>query len=82
MAASLVGLFAIFHGHAHGVEMPETISALAYGAGFVCATALLHATGLGLGIAIDKTSYVDGRRIAQISGTAITIAGVAISLWP
>ena len=46
-AMALVGLFAIFHGHAHGAEMPESASGLAYGAGFVLATALLHALGIG-----------------------------------
>jgi urease accessory protein len=51
-AMGLVAFFAIFHGYAHGIEMPETASGLAYGAGFVAATALLHAVGIGLGLAI------------------------------
>ena len=46
----LVGLFAVFHGHAHGAEMPETVSGLAYGIGFVLATGLLHGCGIGLGL--------------------------------
>jgi urease accessory protein len=51
VASSLiVGFFAIFHGHAHGAEMPETVSGLAYGAGFVLATGLLHGCGIGLGL--------------------------------
>src|SRR5262249_34108358 len=45
-ATSLVGFFAIFHGYAHGAEMPASMSALSYGLGFVCATALLHASGV------------------------------------
>jgi len=53
-SAILVGLFALFHGHAHGTEMPVTASGFAYGAGFVMATAMLHAAGLGLGIAIQR----------------------------
>ncbi|MBV9066587.1 MAG: HupE/UreJ family protein, partial [Methylobacteriaceae bacterium] len=48
IAMAVVGSFAIFHGHAHGAEMPETASGLAYGAGFVIATALLHAIGICL----------------------------------
>ena len=56
LAMMLVGFFAIFHGHAHGEEMPENISGLSYGAGIVCATAVLHAIGIGLGRAIGKTS--------------------------
>lgn len=52
VAAVLVGLFAIFHGHAHGGEMPDAASGVEYGAGFVLATALLHCAGIGLGLAI------------------------------
>ena len=43
LAIAFVGFFAIFHGYAHGVEMPDSSSSLAYGIGFVAATALLHA---------------------------------------
>lgn len=50
----LVGLFAIFHGHAHGAEMPETASGLAYGLGFVMATMLLHCSGICLGLFAQK----------------------------
>src|SRR5262249_40499247 len=52
LAASviLVGLFALFHGHAHGAEMPDTAAGLAYGLGFILATACLHTIGVGLGI--------------------------------
>ncbi len=46
---ALVGVFAIFHGFAHGAEMPGTAGGLFYGAGFVVATALLHAIGVGSG---------------------------------
>ena len=53
-AMVLVGFFAIFHGHAHGEEMPSDVSGLSYGVGFVCATAVLHAIGIGLGRAIDR----------------------------
>ena len=49
-AMGLVAFFAIFHGYAHGIEMPETASGLAYGAGFVAATVLLHGIGIGLGL--------------------------------
>jgi urease accessory protein len=49
LAAAIVALFAIFHGHAHGVEMPLLGSAWQYGVGFVAATAALHGLGLALG---------------------------------
>ena len=50
VAMAVVALFAIFHGHAHGSEMPETAAGLTYGLGFVVATALLHMAGIGLGL--------------------------------
>ena len=82
VAASLVGVFAIFHGHAHGAEMSTSLSGLTFGLGFVCATALLHATGAGLGIAIGKTSRAFGHRAFQVGGSAMTIAGMAIVVSP
>jgi urease accessory protein len=51
-AMGLVAFFAVFHGYAHGVEMPAAISGLAYGVGFIAATTMLHGIGLGLGLAI------------------------------
>jgi urease accessory protein len=54
VAMGLVAFFAVFHGYAHGAEMPETMSGLAYGAGFVSATALLHGVGVGLGLIIGQ----------------------------
>lgn len=77
-AMALVGFFAIFHGHAHGAEMPENASGLAYGVGFVCATALLHAVGIGLGLAIGYAGQEFSRRIVQVGGGAMTVAGIAI----
>jgi urease accessory protein len=56
-AMGLVAFFAVFHGYAHGIEMPETASGLAYGAGFVAATALLHAAGIGIGLAIGQFRF-------------------------
>ncbi|MFC7051499.1 HupE/UreJ family protein [Hansschlegelia quercus] len=77
-ATALVGFFAIFHGHAHGVEMPDTASGLGYGAGFVVATAMLHMGGIGLGLAVGKGGTTYGPRITQVAGGAMTVAGVAI----
>jgi urease accessory protein len=51
---SLVGLFALFHGHAHGTELPPTSSALVYSAGFVLTTVVLHATGVGFGLLANR----------------------------
>jgi urease accessory protein len=77
-AMALVGFFAIFHGHAHGAEMPETASGLGYGVGFVCATALLHAIGIGLGLSIATVGKAHSRRIVQVGGGAMALAGMAI----
>lgn len=77
-AMALVGFFAIFHGHAHGAEMPETASGLGYGLGFVIATAILHAAGIGLGLLIGRAGASDGKRVTQVAGGAMTLAGAAI----
>jgi len=71
-AMALVGLFAIFHGHAHGTEMPLDASGTSYASGFVAATGLLHLVGVGLGLAGARFP----RRIAQFGGAAIAVVGV------
>jgi urease accessory protein len=68
----VVGLFASFHGHAHGAEMPETASGFAYAAGFIIATAFLHACGIGLGIAIQKLA---SPAVVRFAGIAIVLCG-------
>lgn len=74
----LVGLFALFHGFAHGAEMPASVSGLSYGVGFVFATALLHAAGVGLGLLAGHTSA----RVAKCAGWAIAAAGVVLFIVP
>jgi len=78
LAASmaLVGLFAIFHGHAHGTEIPLAASGLSYALGFVFATALLHAAGLALGLFAQQRLSAPALRLA---GGAIALCGVC--LW-
>jgi urease accessory protein len=77
-AMGLVALFAVFHGHAHGAEMPETMSGLAYGAGFLAATAALHALGIGLGLFIGRSGEMFGPRMLQVGGGAAALAGAAL----
>lgn len=77
-AMALVGIFAIFHGHAHGQEMPIDASGAAYAAGFMIATALLHVVGIGLGIGIQRIGSAYWHRAAQLSGGTIALAGVAL----
>ena len=56
VAAVIVGAFAIFHGHAHGTELPEAANPFAYGIGFVIATGMLHLAGIGFGFATRSPS--------------------------
>ena len=70
----LVGLFAVFHGYAHGLEMPQASSAILYGSGFVLATTLLHLTGIGLG----KVAYRK-HLLSRLSGSIIAIAGLYLA---
>jgi urease accessory protein len=73
-AAALAGLFAIFHGHAHGAEMPLNLSGSEYAAGFLLATALLH----GLGVALGLFGAQGRPRVAQVAGGAMALAGIAL----
>jgi urease accessory protein len=75
-AMALVGFFAIFHGYSHGAEMPESAGGFAFGGGFVCATALLHAIGIGLGIKHLGSKY--SQTLVQVGGSAMALIGVAI----
>jgi urease accessory protein len=77
-AMGLVGMFAVFHGHAHGAEMPETAGGLSYGLGFMFGTALLHLAGLGLGFAIGRLGETSGQAWVRGAGAAISLAGVAL----
>ena len=67
----LVGLFAVFHGYAHGLEIPQASSAILYGSGFVLATALLHLIGIGLG----KVAYRK-HLLSRLIGSMIALAGL------
>ena len=73
VAALLVGAFAIFHGHAHGTELPQAANPLAYGAGFVIATGLLHLSGIALGL---LARWPAGVRAVRVGGGAIACAGI------
>ena len=67
---SLVALFALFHGHAHGTEMPEFSAPWLYFAGFTIATAALHAIGVAAGVALKTRPG-----ILRAAGAAIGLAG-------
>jgi urease accessory protein len=73
VAAVIVGFFSIFHGHAHGTEMPGAASPLAYAAGFVVGTGLLHLAGIALGTLARSSP---GRLAVQAMGGLIALAGL------
>jgi len=78
-AMGLVGFFALFHGHAHGAEMPVDASGFTYGIGFMLATALLHAFGIGLGLGIGRFATRSGSTLVlRAAGTAMVAAGVGL----
>jgi len=77
LAAAIVAFFAVFHGHAHGRELPEGTSALLYSLGFVVATGLLHAVGIVLGVA---HRWAVGRQAVRVAGGGVALAGLFF-LW-
>ncbi len=74
VAAVIVGIFAVFHGHAHGTELPDAANPFAYGIGFVIATGLLHLSGIALGLLIGSAP---GRIVVRGVGALIAAAGAA-----
>jgi urease accessory protein len=77
IAAILVGIFAIFHGYAHGQELPQAANPVAYGVGFVLATGLLHLLGILVGLLI---AWPMGERVVRACGVLITAIGCYF-LW-
>jgi urease accessory protein len=73
IAALIVGAFAIFHGHAHGAELPEAADPLVYSIGFVVSTGLLHLAGIVLGLLL---SWPVGAWLVRTGGAAIAATGV------
>lgn len=78
VAMGLAGLFAVFHGYAHGAEMPADGSSLAYGLGFMSATALLHVSGLALGLLFGALGEARGRAFYRVAGVVIALAGAGL----
>ena len=78
IAALLAGVFAIFHGYAHGAEMPASLSGLGYGVGFVGATALLHAIGIGIVVALTRMEWKISPAAVQGLGAVVALAGAVM----
>lgn len=72
-AGFLVAGFALFHGYAHGAEMPATASGLFYGVGFVLATAILQSLGIGMGL-LARTK--NSMQLLRVAGCVIAVCGI------
>ncbi len=76
VAAAMVGLFAVFHGFAHGAEAPASGGALSYGAGFMLGTALLITIGIALAHALSIVARRTGSSLLRPAGTLAAVVGV------
>ena len=75
-AALIVSFFAVFHGYAHGAALPGKTGAVAYSAGFVSATGLIHLTGIGIGFVVKLPH---GDKMLRAGGGAIAAAGLFLA---
>ncbi len=75
IGAIVIGLFAAFHGWAHGVELPTNANGFSYALGFVAATIFLHAVGLALGSSAQRYP-----RVTRVAGAAVAAAGLMAAL--
>ena len=78
IAMALAATFALFHGFAHGAEMPENASGVLFASGFVVSTILLHGIGIALGMGIMSLSQAASHMTMKIGGGAIALVGVAL----
>ncbi len=75
LSASLVGIMAIFHGYAHGTEMPQNASGLEYAVGFACSTALLHLSGLAIVLLIQRFRQ---EQLVRVVGAGILLGSLVV----
>ena len=73
VALVLISVFAVCHGYAHGVELPRAVDPADYAVGFVLATGVIHLSGIGVGLVLNKPV---GGRLARALGGLIGIAGI------
>lgn len=73
----LIGFFALFHGHAHGTELPAAAGALSYSIGFVLTTGLLHLTGILAGVVL---TFTESMKTYRFAGAAIALSGLGLLL--
>jgi urease accessory protein len=79
VAIPLVALFALFHGHAHGTELPETATPVLYALGFVAATALLHGIGVSAGLLANRFGARASAYALRACGGLVALAGAFLA---
>ncbi len=77
VSATIVGLFALAHGYAHGLEIPASASGLSYALGFAAATAFLHAAGITFGLAMQRGNAA---QLVRVAGAAIAMCGLFLCI--
>ena len=75
LGAAVVGVFALLHGHAHGAEVAENVGGIEFMAGFALATAVLHLTGIGLALTLQR-AYL--RPLIRAAGVACVLIGAGL----
>jgi len=76
LGSGMVGLFALWHGHAHGAEMPALASGIGYALGFMLATALLHVIGIAFGLGMQRRAR---EHVIRAAGASIALCGMYLS---
>ena len=76
LGSGMVGLFALWHGHAHGAEMPALASGIDYALGFMLATALLHVIGIAFGLGMQRRAR---EYVIRAAGASIALCGIYLS---
>ena len=74
VGVGVIGAFAVLHGHAHGMEVPESVSGIEYMAGFAVATAFLHGTGIAAATLLGQRY----RSLVRIGGAACVAIGAGL----
>ena len=80
VSVGIVSILAIFHGYAHGAEMPATASGLTYGIGFIISTAALHLAGVGIGLGIDRVQSKLQQLLFRLGGGVVLLGAVYVSI--
>lgn len=78
LGMTIVAVLALFHGHAHGSELPEAASPILYAVGFLLASAILHAAGLVAAMVSERALATHGDRLVRMAGMAVATCGAVL----